>query len=243
MNSYAKVGAAGVAVLALAIVGFNLLPATGGQPVGGPAASASTSPSAPTSSSPSPESRAWPLPGELGAQEYHVTVDGVPFSFALPSDGWRSVTAGELLTGEGSPHTARGDDYAWLFLPGGDMDAVATDPCNGLARKVNASTLDEYAAELATIPGLSAEQPVDTTLAGLPAKVVTLTVDPDPPCDINSFWLGGDRSLHPNSVDSIIRIWITFVDGQRHAVFTDQASADPRVEREIQQIIDSYQLE
>jgi hypothetical protein len=243
VNTYLKPVAAVAAAIVIAVVGFNLLRGGGSQVGGGPVASPSPALTAPPSPNQSPESGTWPL-GELPAKRYSdVMVEGVRFSFALPSDRWRSVAAGELLTGTGTPHTPREDDYAWMFLPGGNIDAVATDPCNGEAVVVDGSSIDDLAAALATIPGMSAEQPVDTTLAGLPATLVTLTVDPDPPCDINSFWLWGQRSLHPNSVDSIIRIWITNVDGQRHAVFTDQASADPRVEREIQQIIDSYRLE
>lgn len=243
MSTYAKLAIAAVAVIALAFVGLNVLPSSGGTPVGGPAASPSPSPSAPTSASPSPEARIWPL-GDLQAQRYHVTIDGVPLSFAPPSLRWRSPAAGEIVAGTGTAMGVREDDYAWI-LPGvlGDTAAVATDPCNGDSVAVNGSTIDDLAAALTTIAGMSAEPPTDTTVGGLPAKVVTLTVDPDPPCDIDSFWLFGQTSLHPNSVDSIIRFWITEVEGQRFTFLTDQASADPQNEREIQQIIDSIQFE
>ena len=90
---------------------------------------------------------------------------------------------------------------------------------------------------------MSAEPPTDTTVGGLPAKLVTLTVDPDPPCDIDSFWMFGQTSLHPNSVDSIIKFWITEVDGQRFTILTDQSAPDSTNEREIQQFIDSIQFE
>jgi hypothetical protein len=244
MNTYSKLAIAAAAVLAIAVVGFNLLPGGNNPAVGGPVASPSASPSAPPSPSESPESRTWPI-GALQAQRYHVMWEGVPLSFALPSLRWRSPAAGEIVAGTGTAMGVREDDYAWI-LPGmfqGDMARVATDPCNGDSVVVNGSTIDDLAAALTTIPGMSAEQPTDTTVGGLPAKVVTLTVNPDPPCDIDSFWLFGQTSLHPNSVDSIIRIWITDVDGQRYGLLTDQASADPLNEREIQQIIDSIQFE
>lgn len=240
VNAYLKPLAAIAAVVVIAVIGYNLLPG-GSTGAGGPAASPSAPPPSPSASSESPESRTWPV-GTLQAQRYHVTVEGLRFSFAPPSDRWRSVAAGELLTGSGTPHTARGDDYAWM-IQGEDITAVATDPCDGKSVEVDGSSIDDLAAALATIPGMSAEQPVATTVGGLPAKVVTLTVDPDPPCDTDLFWMFGQTSLHPNSVNSIIRIWITEVDGQRYVFFTDQASADPRVEREIQQIIDSIQFE
>jgi hypothetical protein len=244
MNAYAKLAIGVAAVAVIAVVGFNLLQTTGGQPVGGPAATPSHSRSAPTSSSPSPESGTWPI-GALQAQRYHVMWEGVPLSFALPSLRWRSPAAGEIVAGTGTAMGVREDDYAWI-LPGmfqGDMARVATDPCNGNSVVVNGSTIDDLAAALTTIPGMSAEQPTDTTVGGLPAKVVTLTVDPDPPCDIDSFWMFGQTSLHPNSVDSIIRFWITAVDEQRYAFLTDQSAPHAENEQEIQQIIDSIQFE
>jgi hypothetical protein len=139
----------------------------------------------------------------------------------------------------------REDDYVWILagLFQGDAAAVATDPCKGESVAVNGSTIDDLAAALGTIPGMTAEPPTDTTVGGLPAKLVTLTVDPDPPCDIDSFWMFGQTSLHPNSVDSIIKFWIIDVDGQRYAFLADQSAPDPQNEREIQQIIDSIQFE
>jgi hypothetical protein len=241
VNTYVKALAAIAAVIVIAVVGFNLLPVGSNPAVGGPAASPSVSPSAPPSPSASPESRTWPL-GALRAQRYHVTNDGVPFSFAPPSLRWRSPAAGEIVAGSGTAMGVREDDYAWI-IPGRGPETVATDPCRGTADRSTGSSIDDLAAALAAIPGLSAEQRLETTVDGLPAKVVTLTVDPDPPCDIDSFWLFGQTSLHPNSVDSIIRFWITDVDGQRYTFLTDQASADPQNEREIQQIIDSIQFE
>jgi hypothetical protein len=244
MNGYAKLAIAAVAVIALAFVGLNLLPSSAGPPVGAPAASTSTSPSAPTATSPSPEARTWPL-GDLQAQRYHVTVEGVPYSFALPSLRWRSPAAGEIVAGTGTAMGVREDDYVWILagLFQGDRAAVATDPCQGESVAVSGPSIDDLAAALATIPGMTAEPPTDTTVGGLPAKLVTLTVDPDPPCDIDSFWMFGQTSLHPNSVDSIIRFWITEVDGRRYAFLADQSAPDPTNEREIQQIIDSIQFE
>jgi hypothetical protein len=244
MNSYAKLAIAAAAVLVVTLVGYNLLPSSSG--VGGQVATSSRSPSPTPLASPSQsqEASTWPL-GALEAQRYHVMVEGVSFSFAPPSLRWRSPAVGEIVAGTGTAMGVREDDYAWI-LPGmfqGDMARVATDPCHGDSVAVSGSSIDDLAAALATIPGMSAELPMDTTIGGLPAKVVTLTVDPDPPCDIDSFWLFGQTSLHPNSVDSIIRFWITDVDGQRYTFLTDQASADAQNEREIQQIVDSIRFE
>jgi hypothetical protein len=241
MNSYAKLAIAAVAVVAVAIVGFNLLPAGSGPGVGGPAATAS--PTAAPSAKPSPvastsaQAASWPT-GPLELRRYDVTANEVPLSFAIPATGWRGHPVGDALeTG-----TFPADTYAWIVFPG-DITAVATDPCSGQAAGVEGDSIDDLATALTTIPGTSAAEPVDTTVGGLPAKLVVLTIDADPPCAMNEFWLYGQTSLYPNSENSTIRIWVTEVAGERYVIHTDQAGANPRVEPEIQQVVDSIQFE
>ena len=132
MDGYAKLAIAAGAVIALAFVGLDLLPSSGGPPVGGPAVSPSPSPSAPQPASLSPELRRWPF-GDLEVQRYHVTVGGLPLSFAFPSARWRTVAVGELIAGTGSPNGVREDDYAWILtgLFQGEASRVAKDPCRG----------------------------------------------------------------------------------------------------------------
>lgn len=244
MNTYAKMAIAGAALIALAFVGFNVLTNDGGVPVGGPAPSpaASSSPPAP---SPSTASGAWLPLGSLAAERYDVFDQGVPFSFAPSSADWHSLGASSpvkaIAIGNGTGSGAERPDFAWIVFTG--IRDVSTDPCVGESVAVDGTSVDDLVAALGAIPGTSAEEPQDVTIGGLPGKLVTLTVDPDPPCPMNQFWLYGDTSLYPNSAKSIIRIWITEVDGQRWSVHTDQADVNTRNDREIRQIIDSIQFE
>ena len=235
MNSYAKLAIAAVAVVAVAIVGFNLLPAGSNPEVGGPAVT--VSPTAVAEPSPSAEAAPWPT-GPLEVRHYNVTANGVPLSFAIPTTGWRGHQLGDALeTG-----TFPTDNYAWIVFPG-DITAVATDPCKGQAARVEGDSIDDLATALTTIPGTTAAAPVDATVGGLPAKLVVLTIDADPPCAMNEFWLYGEASLYPNTVDSTVRLWIIEVANQRWVIHTDQAGPNPEVEQQIQQIVDSIQFE
>ncbi|HET9084238.1 MAG TPA: hypothetical protein VFN41_07505, partial [Candidatus Limnocylindrales bacterium] len=235
MNSYAKLAIAAAAVVAVALVGISFLP-RGSSVVGGAAPTASPSPSpspsALPSSSQSPRTAVWPI-GALRDQRYEaLTPADVLISFRPPSTLWRG-SPDALETGQ-FPNAS----YAWMVFTN-DIGDVATDPCRGKSKAVDGSSIDDLAAALATIPGLTAKEPMDATIAGHPAKLVELTVDSDPPCPMNQFWLYGQTSLYPNTVDSTIRLWITEVAGKRFVIHTDQAGDNPQVEHEIQQIIDS----
>ena len=235
MNSYAKLAIAAVAVVAVAIVGFNLLPAGSNPEVGGPAVT--VSPTAVAEPSPSAEAAPWPT-GPLEVRQYDVTANGVTLSFAIPTTGWRGHQLGDALeTG-----TFPTDNYAWIVFPG-DITAVATDPCKGQAARVEGDSIDDLATALTTIPGTTAAAPVDATVGGLPAKLVVLTIDADPPCAMNEFWLYGQTSLYPNTVTSTLRLWVIEVANQLYVIHTDQAGPNPKVEQEIQQIVDSIQFE
>jgi hypothetical protein len=239
MNVYAKLGI-GVAALAIvAVVGLNLLNNSNGQPVGGAVASPSVAPSSPPSTSPSPTTRAL-SPGALDAERYRATHNGVSFSFVPPSARWRSAGA-SIETGINTGSAPEGPDFAWINFPG--IGTVATDPCAGDGAPVGGSSVDDLAAALRTIPGTTTEEPVDVTIGGLPGRLVTLTIDPDPPCPMEEFRLFGGRSLYPNTVNSIIRIWITEVDGTRWAIYADHSNLNQQNGLEIQQIIDSIQFE
>ena len=242
MNSYAKLAIAAAAVVAVALVGINLLPRSGSDVGGGiaPTATPSPSPSPTPTRTPSPSqsrvSAGWPI-GTLLDQRYPATTSsGVSISFQPPSKKWytrqESIETGQFPTAS----------YAWIVFTD-DIGEVATDPCHGKSMPVDGSSIDDLVAALATIPGMTAKKPVGADVGGHPAKVVELTVDPDPPCPMNQFWLYGQTSLYPNTVDSTLKLWITEVAGKRFVIHTDQAGDNPQVEHEIQQIVDSIQFE
>ena len=239
MNTYAKLAIAAAAVVVVAIVGINFLPRDSSV-VGGVAPTASPSPSPSASALPSPsqspKAERWPL-GTLLEERYPATTSsGVSISFKPPSTRW--------YTREDSIETGQfpNASYAWIVFTN-DIGEVATDPCRGKSKAVGGSSIDDLAAALATIPGMTAKEPLEANIDGHPAKLVELTVDPDPPCPMNQFWLYGQTSLYPNTVDSTIRLWITEVAGKRFVIHTDQAGDNPQVQQEIQEIIDSIQFE
>lgn len=239
MNTYAKLAIAAAAVVVVAVVGINLLPASGGV-AGGPAATPSPTPTPSAtplpSPSPTPGADVWP-PSTSEAGTYDVTVNGIPFSFTLPSNEWRTTPVGPGGIEKGSYPN---DDYAWIGFMGPE-NVVATDPCAGLTAPVH--TVADAASARTTIRGTHAAGPADVTVGGRPAKLVVLTIDHDIPCATTEFWLYGQFSAYPNTLDSTIKDWIFGVNGTPYGIHSDQAGPNPELEREIQQIVDSIQFE
>jgi hypothetical protein len=239
MNSFAKLAIAAAAVVAVALVGINLLP-RGSNDVGGPPApSASSSPSAPASPSASPSASADSWHGGIyDVGRYEATLGGVPFSFTVPAKGWNSFRYTGMLE-KGAYPTA---SYAWIGMPYRDNGVVGTDPCAGKAKYVGGS-VDDLATAWTTIPGTEAVGPTDTTIGGIPAKLVVLTIHPDIACAPNQFMLFGPGSNYPNALTSTIRTWAFEKDGIRFNVYSDQAGPNASLAQEIEQIVDSISFE
>ncbi len=84
MNSIAKFAIAAAAVVVVAVVGINMLPAGNGG-VGGPAVSPSPSPSPSPQPSSSPSAAVtFPPEGPLAIGTHSAIYDGIPFSFTVP---------------------------------------------------------------------------------------------------------------------------------------------------------------
>jgi hypothetical protein len=238
MNGYTKLLIATAAAVVVTVVGLNLLPGKGSFGGVGPAPTPSPTPLA----SPAPSAAAsagdqWPT-GQLAIGRHVARQNGVSFSFDLPTDGWSS----NRYTGMIEKGTWPAADYRWIGLDMGDIDQVATDPCAGLAAPIGPSVAD-LATALGTIPGTLASKPVDVTVGGIPAKRVTLTIDHHIACDPNLFWLYGRGSAYPDTIDTIIRVWIFELDGRRHVIHTDQARSNLQVGPEIEQVVDSIRFE
>jgi hypothetical protein len=236
MNVDMKLGLYAAAVLAVIALVINLLPGGGAPGVGGPGES---SPSAPATVTPSASANAdiWPSgPYEVGRHE--ASVGGLRFSFEVPAEGWSGdpTWTGMLVTGRYPAVESGWVGFTWSF------DNVATDPCVGGARSVGPS-VDDLATAITTIPGIEAKEPTDTTVGGLPAKVVEFAINDDIDCAPTRFMLYGPKSAYPNSTDSTIKDWIFEVDGDRTGIHADVVGDDPALWAEIQQIIDSIQFE
>lgn len=249
MTSFAKFAIAAAAVVVIAVAGYSLLPASPGVG-GGPAVSPSPSPSPAPSESP-PPAVAFPRAGELEVdQRYSMMLDGVSFTFSVPSSGWtsngESITFGE---GEfGQPDTS--GINVWPSAP----ENVYADPCahTPLSPLPSASAAG-LAAAAATIPGTDlVTGPSPVVIDGRPAQHVAFTIREDIDCDPKEFYLWYDEGnggatggwRWGSELGSKHEVWIIDVDGT--LVWIDSETfkgAKPELDQQIQQIIDSIQFE
>jgi hypothetical protein len=245
MNAYAKLAIGLAAAVVVSVVAYNLLPGNGMGSIGTPMATVSPSvlPSpAPSSPATTPGADVWPV-GALGVAPHDARLLGVSFSFTMPSPDWRVERGDGTLETGAFPQTS----FAWLFF-GGPNTWVNTDPCAGKRAMVGPS-IDEQAAALTTIDGTDAVGPTDVAVGGRPAKLVVLTIHPDVPCAVPGLELygktfpGGGTTLYPNSLTSTIKVWFVDIGGQVLMIHSDQLGPNPKVEQEIQQVVDSIRFE
>jgi hypothetical protein len=228
MNAYLRAGAAAAALLFAALIGISVF--GGGPNVVSPGPTATPSPSI----SPSPSLQAWIGSLQPGRRN-EAMLQGVRFSFRIPSEGgWVTTQYNGMIRGALLPER-------WIgFL--NTVDSVASDPCTGAARAVGPSVAD-LAEALTTIPGTESESPTDATVGGLPAKLVTFTINDDIGCAPSSFWIYGRNSAYPNGIDSTIKVWVFELDGKRYTIHSDQEDLDSAGTQEIADIVDSIQFE
>jgi hypothetical protein len=252
MNTYAKLGIAAAAVVVVAIVGFDLMPAGGGVG-GGPAASPSSVPSATPSPTPSaaPSSAAiFPPEGPLAAGTHTAVLEGIPVSFTVPGPGW--TTFPDHFIGKG-PGTEQPGDLAIAFWPSAPEN-VYSDPC----AHTPLSPLPEHtaaglAAAAAAIPGTDlVSGPSAVVVGGRPAQHVVFTIRADLGCDPKTAYLWYDDSIGgardgwhwASALGSTHQVWIVDVDGK--VIWIDSESfegAGPEVDQAIQGVIDSISFE
>lgn len=219
MNTYAKLLIAAIAVVVVAVVGLNLLPARGGVGGSAPSVQASAPPS-PTASptpqpSPSPTTAAvFPPAGPLAIGRHDMTLNGVPFTFELGSADWKSE--GTFALDIATPTGARDAGFIfWSETPVG----VFADPCRGSKGPPVGGSASALASAVADLPGVRVVSgPTDTTIGGYPAKHVVVTVPDDVGCDASSFYLWyaqqEDLARYATELGTTIRVWIIDVDGK-----------------------------
>jgi hypothetical protein len=243
MHTYAKLAIAAVAVVAVAVVAINLLPASGGVG-GGPAVS--PSPSATTLPSPSPTSAAvFPPAGKLAIGRHSMTIEGVPFSFNVPTSDWISHDGFGIDKSTGKTPAGAG----FIFWVDDTPTGVFADPCAGVQAPPIGPSAADLAAAVAKVPGTDlVSGPSDVTVGGRPAKHVVLTVREDVHCAANDFYLWyaptPGIARYATALGSTISVWIIDVDGT--LVWIDGETykgAGPGPGQELQQIVDSIQFE
>ena len=221
-------GIGAATLLALVFFGMQLLP---GENIGGPIATDETSPS-PTATA---TAGGWVPGAALKAGRNELMVGDVRLSIDVPA-GWRK-TEFEGMINYSPPSNGH---WPWIgFL--WNFESVADDPCAASATPVG-PTVDDLANGLTTIPGTEASEPSATTIGGLPAKFVELTINNDIACPANSFWLYGPDSAWPNSINSTIRVWVFELDGTRYVIHSDQVGDDPEVSAMIVDVVESMEF-
>jgi hypothetical protein len=162
VNTYAKVAIVLAAVVVVAVVGYSLLPRYGG--VGGvPTSPPPTATPVPT---PAPVPSGSMAPGTYLSSDPNLTV--APYTVTV-SDGWTAgdgIGRGDAFAGNGVTLTT------WL------IDHVYGDACHWLGTLVPVATRAQLVAALVAQVGDSHSTPVDTTIGGLPATKIVMSLDP-----------------------------------------------------------------
>jgi hypothetical protein len=221
MNTVARFAVAAAAVVAVALVGINLVPRQGS--IGGQGA---------PSSSPEPSP---------SYQVVRITVAGTELNGAplkltaqIP-EGWSTGASGPA-----GPYAVHGAGGVFASI----VDNTFSDPCLHVERSPKVGpTVAEAAAALGAIPNTTSTPPVQTTLAGHPATYLELTIPASLPCAPDQFYLWQES---PNNdwwvteLNEVIRVWLVDIGGQRVAI---AARSYPRTgdegKTELQGILDS----
>ncbi len=242
LNTYVKLAMAAAVVVVVAIIGINLLPVGDQRGSGG----ATISPAPPPSSIPRPSPTAsvvFPPAGELSVGQHDMTLEGVSFSFRIPTSGWISHDGFGIDKSTGVTSDGAGFIF-WNDTPAG----VFSDPCAGKRAPPVGASATPLAAAVAALPGTDlVSGPTDVTVGGHPAKHVVITVRDDVGCPANEFYLWyaptPDLARYATQLGSTIRVWIVDVDGT--LVWIDGETykgAGPGPGQEVQRIIDSIEF-
>lgn len=221
---------------------------------------AAEGPQSPVKGTSAPGPSPSPTPGAPAGRLSRI-VEGVPFSFRVPTSGWTPGPIERLPDASGfrngslyisqdvvGPQGAEAVVF-WTSFPDGDH----ADPCTNLLSPSAGPSAADLAAAVATAPGTElVAGPSDVTVGGRPAKHVVLTVREDIGCGPGFFYTWQDEMWGPfwggTNAGDTIRVWIVDVDGTRlfiEAETTTQAGplVQADLEQEIQQIVESIRFD
>lgn len=241
MKTTLRAALTAVAVLAVVVVGINLIPRAGGGNGGTGVASPSrvVTPSQAVSPSPAVSRSQEPSPSH---QAVRMTVSGsveagsaLGFTAEVPA-GWTLEPFG-AYRGSSEPPAGIG-----LFVS--LVDNTFKDPCLHVQRSPKVGpTAADAAAALGQIPNTTATAPIQMTFAGHAATYLELLIPASLPCPPNQFYLWQDS---PNGdwwaqgLNETIRVWIFEVHGQRVVVASRSWPGTSDVaQAERQRILDS----
>jgi hypothetical protein len=247
MNATLKIAIAAAAVVAVGVIGLNLLPGSAQPSVGAAPAPTPTAMPEPTlapSASPIPY---LPTSGVIEPGRYRLVnrvVSGMSLSIEVPA-GWTVEDFDMIAKNQGFLDSGAGTLFAFWPISG-----TYLDPCTDhtLVQPTPGPGIDALAQALADQPGTEAGPPTTVMVDGYPAKLVESTVTADiEPCGTNGFWLwaGPDGAARfVQGTKELNRMYIVDVDGERltfNGRFPATTTAADRAELEA--IIDSIEIE
>jgi RNA polymerase sigma-70 factor (ECF subfamily) len=221
MNKFLAIGLGAAAVVAVLLIGSNLLGSGSPDPGGEPPASV-----APSEAEPSVEPSA--AAGLPVGSSYTLSTEGLLVEATIPAPGW-SANEDLLLVKNGN--SAAPDGAYALGVWHGPEWYIPGNPCQWQSTMPDtpATTLDEIVAALGSQATRNASAPVDVTVDGYAGKVMTIET-PDgpygasynPDCDDDKFCTlaYGDtldtRDCHMwfQEAGQIDELWIVDVDGE-----------------------------
>ena len=221
MNKFLAIGLGAAAVVAVLLIGSNLL-GSGSPPPGG-APSASVEPSE-APSEPSPSAAA-----DLDGPFILGLDPELPITVTIAAPGWSAIDeVFPAKNGNMSP-----PDGAAVLGPWHGFDLyIPADPCGWRSTwpTAPATTLDEIVAALESQASRDASEPMDVSVDGHPGKSITLHVPDDvafvagefSDCDEGKFCTFGDATdcqmWHVQAPGAIDEVWIVDLDGEMVAV-------------------------
>jgi hypothetical protein len=229
MNKFVTIGLGAAAVIAVLLVGAQLLDSPSGGLGADPTSTATSDPTPP----PSPTATEW---SGLPAGAFVISDDKVRVTVDVAAPGWSPYREFEAMykndDGLDAPDTVGAGLLAWAW-PAGTEFNVFGDPCqwHTTSPETPATTPDEIAAAFADQAQTEATAPVDVTVGGYAGKAVTLHVpmsyevpgatreEEFGDCDDDAFALYGiesDEPTHERNVQGpgqIDELWILDVDG------------------------------
>ena len=224
MNRFVAIGLGAAAVVVLLFVGARFLGSpgspsnvgSGGDPTPTPQPTATATPRpSPTATAPEPTPAALP---EGPFVLVYEQLFGVRTTVTIPAPDWHGLQYVTVVEKQGMAGPPQG---AGLFVYGGDM-LLYGDPCQWQSTRPDdpATSLDEFVAALSAQASRDATPPVDVTVGGYPAKMLTLHVPEDAvfaDCDGGEFRtlieVRTDEARFHQGPGQIDEVWVVDVDG------------------------------
>jgi len=257
MNVYGKFAIAGVALVAIAAVGFAMLRSSGSAPANvGASGQVSPSPSVAASARPSPTpspsptivsgsatSFVLPAPdspnnGSLLEAGTWRTSAGFPVSIAFDvPDGWSACSASVVEQGLCGPTSDFGGFAVSI------VKNVVADPCSEtLAKPAVGPSVNDLVRAISKLKGFAATTPIDIRVSGYRGKQFVVTAPTAPLCELKT-WATADRTNGVGSGEANV-LQILDVDGVRVLIAAayDPTSDGAGIPAQVDQMLASIQI-